>query len=103
MQSNDVSAFLAVISNDEALLNQVLGAEDLNGVVTIASEAGFSITTAELIKYHAEELLQLDDDALLEVYGGMSRRAKIGMVSGAAAVLGAGWGFTVAGIIIAIK
>ena len=70
MSEEQLSALLAKIKQDAGLQEKLKGAADLDAAVALAKEAGFDVTKADWLKYHARETLELSDEELENVSGG---------------------------------
>ena len=70
MSEEQLKAFLSKVQSDESLQNK-LKAEGAD-VVSIAKEAGFNITAAELMRYQAQAVGDLSDEELENAAGGIS-------------------------------
>ena len=75
MSEEQLSALLAKLNEDAGLREKLQGAADLNAAVALAKEAGFDVSKADLLKYQAQqtlelETLELSDEDLKEVVGG---------------------------------
>ena len=70
MSEEQLSALLAKLKDDEAFLEKLKGAADLDAAVAIAKEAGFDVSKADWLKYQAKETLELSDAQLEGVAGG---------------------------------
>jgi len=74
MSEDQLKAFLEAIKGDAALQERLKAAEDLDAVVAIAMEAGFTIGKAEVLKAQAmsQQTLELSEQELEAVAGGMA-------------------------------
>jgi predicted ribosomally synthesized peptide with nif11-like leader len=70
MSEEQFKVFLEAIKGDPALQERLKAAEDLDAVVAIAKEAGFTISKAIVLKAQAQEALELSDEELEAVAGG---------------------------------
>lgn len=70
MSEEQLSALLAKLKQDATLVEKLQGATDLDFAVAIAKEAGFDVTRGDLLKYQAQQSLQLSDEDLERVNGG---------------------------------
>ena len=71
MSEEQLSAFLAAVKEDPGLQEKLKGAADLDAAVAIAKEAGFNVSNAEWLRYQAKKTLDLEDEELEGVAGGM--------------------------------
>jgi predicted ribosomally synthesized peptide with nif11-like leader len=70
MSEEQLSALLAKLKEDTALLEKIKAAADIDGVVALAKEAGFEINRADWSKHEAIEILELSEQDLEAVVGG---------------------------------
>ena len=70
MPEEQITAFFAAVKADARLEEKLKGANDIDGAVTIANEAGFSVSKDAWLKYHADQTLELSDDEVAGVTGG---------------------------------
>ena len=70
MSEEQLAALLAMLKEDEGLLEKIKDAGDLDAAVAIAKDAGFDVSKADLIRYQARQTLELSDEELEEVSGG---------------------------------
>jgi len=71
MSEDQLSALLAKLKDDAGLQEKFKGAADLDAAVALAKEAGFDVSKADSLKYQATQTLELSDEELEEVSGGM--------------------------------
>ena len=71
MSEEQLSALLAKLKDDVGLQEKLKGAADLDAALAIAKEAGFDVSNADWLKYQAKQTLELSDEELEEVAGGM--------------------------------
>jgi predicted ribosomally synthesized peptide with nif11-like leader len=71
MSEEQLSAFLAKLKDDTGLQEKLKGAADLDAVAAIAKEAEFDISKAALLRYQAKKTLELTNEELEEVTGGI--------------------------------
>ena len=71
MSEEQLSALLAKLKDDAGLQENLNGAEDLDAAVALAKEAGFDVSKADLLKYQAKQTLELSDEELETVSGGL--------------------------------
>ena len=72
MSEEQLAALLAKLKDDEGLQEKLKGAADLDAVLEIAKEAGFDISKADWIRYQAKQTIELSDEELEEVAGGVN-------------------------------
>lgn len=70
MSEEQLSALLAKLKDDEALLEKFKCTTDLDTAVELAKTVGFDVSKADLFSYHAKQTLELSDQALEGVTGG---------------------------------
>ena len=73
MSEEQLSALLAKLKEDAGLQEKLKGAGDLDAAVALAKEAGFDVTKADWLKYHARQTLELSDEELEGVAGGANQ------------------------------
>jgi len=71
MSEEQLSALLAKLQEDAGLQQKLKGATDLDAAVAIAKEAGFDVSKADWLRYQAKQTLQLSDEELEGVAGGL--------------------------------
>jgi predicted ribosomally synthesized peptide with nif11-like leader len=71
MSAEQLSAFLEALQADAGLQEKLKGAVDLDAVVAIAKDSGFDISKAALLRYQAKQTLELTNEELEEVTGGI--------------------------------
>ena len=71
MSEEQLSAFLAALKADAGLQENLKDAGDLDAVVAIAQEAGFDVRKADWLRYQAKQTLELSDEELESVAGGL--------------------------------
>ena len=71
MSEEQLSAFLAKLKEDAGLQEKLQGAADLDAAVDLAKEAGFDVSKADWLKYQAKQILELSDEELEGVAGGL--------------------------------
>ena len=74
MSEEQLTALLAKLNEDAELREKLKGAADLDAAVEMAQEAGFDVTKADWLKHQAKETLELSDDELEGVAGGIRVR-----------------------------
>ena len=77
MSEEQLSALLAKLKDDAGLLEKLKGASDLDKAVAIAKEAGFDVSKADWLRYQANQTLELSDEELGEVAGGVGFDARL--------------------------
>ena len=70
MSQEQLSALLANLKEDAALMEKLQGAGDLDAAAAFAQEAGFDVSNADLLKYQENQTLSLSDQELEDVAGG---------------------------------
>jgi len=71
MSEEQFSAFLAKLQADAGLQEKFKGAADLDAAVVMAQEAGFDVSKADWLKHQAKQTLELSDEELEGVTGGL--------------------------------
>jgi predicted ribosomally synthesized peptide with nif11-like leader len=71
MSEEQLAALLAKLKDDAGLQEKVKSAADLDAVLAIAKDAGFDISKADWIRYQANQILELSDEELEGVSGGV--------------------------------
>ena len=71
MSEEQLSALLGKLNEDAGLREKLQGAADLDAAVALAKEAGFDVSKADWIKYQARQILELSDEELNAVAGGL--------------------------------
>ena len=71
MSEEQLAALLAKLKDDAGLQEKFKGAADLDAAVALAKEAGFDVNKADLLKYQAKQTLELSDEELEGVAGGL--------------------------------
>ena len=71
MSEEQLTALLAKLNDDAGLQEKLKGAADLDAAVAMAKEAGFDVSKADWLKYQAKQTLELSDDELEGVAGGL--------------------------------
>lgn len=72
MSEDQLTALLARLGQDAILREKISGAQDLDSFITIAMEHGYDINKADLVNFKDSELLELSDEELENVSGGIS-------------------------------
>ena len=72
MSEKQLAALLAKIKDDAGLQEKLKGAADLDAAVALAKEAGFDVSKADWLKYQAKQTLELSDEVLEGVAGGVN-------------------------------
>ena len=70
MSEEQLAALLAKLKDDAGLQEKLKGAADLDAAVALAKEAGFDVSKADLLKFQAEQTLELSDEELEGMSGG---------------------------------
>ena len=71
MSEEQLAALLAKLKDDAGLQEKLKGAADLDAVLAIAKEAGFDISKADWLRYQANQTIELSDEELERVAGGI--------------------------------
>jgi predicted ribosomally synthesized peptide with nif11-like leader len=71
MSEYQLSALLDKLKEDAGLQEKLKGAADLDAAVAIAKEAGFDVSKADWLRYQAQQTLELSDEELEGVAGGL--------------------------------
>ena len=71
MSEEQLAALLGKLKEDAGLQEKLKGAADLDAAVAIAKEAGFDVSKADWLKYQANQTLELSDEELERVSGGV--------------------------------
>jgi predicted ribosomally synthesized peptide with nif11-like leader len=72
MSEEQLSALLAKLKDDAGLQEKFKGAADLDAAVALAKEAGFDVSKAAWLRYQANQTLELSDEELESITGGLS-------------------------------
>ena len=78
MSEEQLAALLAKLKDDEGLQEKLKGAADLDAVLGIAKEAGFDVSKAEWLRYQAQQTVELSDEELEGVAGGIGNWEGVG-------------------------
>jgi predicted ribosomally synthesized peptide with nif11-like leader len=70
MSEDQLKAFLKAIQGDTLLQERLKAAADADAIITIAKEAGFALSEAEIRKAQAQQTLELSEEELEDVAGG---------------------------------
>ena len=71
MSEEQLAALLAKLKDDAGLQEKLKDAADLDAVLAIAKEAGFDISKAAWLRYQANQTLELSDEELEGISGGV--------------------------------
>ena len=71
MSEEQLTALLAKLKEDAGLQEKLKGAAVLDAAVALAKEAGFDVSKAYLLEYQAQQTLELSDEDLEKVAGGL--------------------------------
>jgi predicted ribosomally synthesized peptide with nif11-like leader len=71
MSEEQLTALLAKLEEDAGLQEKLKGAGDLDAAVALAKEAGFDVSKADWLKHQANQTLELSDEDLEVVSGGV--------------------------------
>ena len=72
MSEEQLAALLAKLKDDEGLQEKLKGAADLDAVLAIAKDAGFDVSKAAWLRYQAKQTIELSDEELEGVAGGIA-------------------------------
>ncbi|MFN6356379.1 MAG: Nif11-like leader peptide family natural product precursor [Cyanobacteriota bacterium] len=72
MSEQQLTALLAKLKDDAGLREKLQGAADLDAVLALVKDAGFDVSKAEWLKAQASKILELSDEELENVAGGLS-------------------------------
>ena len=72
MSEEQLAALIAKLKDDEGLQEKLKGASDLVAVLVIAKEAGFDVSKADWLRYQAKQTIELSDEELEGVAGGIA-------------------------------
>ena len=71
MSEEQLKACWEAVQADEDLQEKLQGAADLDAFLAIAKEAGFNISKADWLEYQDQQTLELSDEELEKVSGGV--------------------------------
>ncbi len=71
MSEEQLAALLAKLKDDTGLQEKLRTAADLDAVLAIAKDAGFDISKADWLRYQAKQIIELSDEELEGVAGGI--------------------------------
>jgi len=71
MSEEQLAALLVKLKDDEGLQEKLKDAPDLDAVLAIAKDAGFDISKADWLRYQAKQTIELSDEELEGVAGGL--------------------------------
>ncbi len=71
ISEEQLAALLAKLKDDAGLQEKLKGAADLDAVLAMAKDAGFEISKAAWLRYQANQTLELSDEELEGVSGGL--------------------------------
>ncbi len=71
MSEEQLAALLAKLKDDAGLQEKLKDAADLDSAVAIAKDAGFDISKAAWLRYQAQQTIELSDEELEAVAGGV--------------------------------
>ena len=72
MSEEQLAALLAKLKDDAGLQEKLRIAADLDAAVALAKEAGFDVSKADWLKYQAKQTIELSDEELEGVAGGVA-------------------------------
>ena len=70
MSEEQLAALLAKLKDDAELQEKLQGSADLDAAVTLVKEEGFDVSKADLLRYQANQTLELSDEEPEGVAGG---------------------------------
>ena len=70
MANEKLQTLFGKLKDDPGFREEFKGAADLDAALAIAKKAGFDISKADLLKYQAQQTLELSDEDLEMVAGG---------------------------------
>ena len=82
MSEEQLAALLAKLKDDEGLQEKLKGAADLDAFLAIAKDAGFDVSKAVWLKFQAQQTIELSDEELENVAGGMGQFGARGATNG---------------------
>ena len=71
MSEEQLAALIAKLKDDEGLQEKLKGAADLDAVLVIAKDAGFDVSKADWLRYQAQQTVELSDEELEGIAGGI--------------------------------
>jgi predicted ribosomally synthesized peptide with nif11-like leader len=71
MSEEQLTALLAKLKDDAGLQEKLKGAADLDAALAMAKDAGFDVSKAAWLRYQAQQTLELSDEELEGVAGGL--------------------------------
>ena len=72
MSAEQLSAFFEAVKADAGLEEKLKAAGDLDTAAAIAKEAGFDVSKADWLKAQASQILEMSDEELAGVAGGVA-------------------------------
>ena len=81
MSEEQLAALLAKLKEDAGLREKLQDAAGLDTAVAVAKEAGFDVSKADLLEYQAQQTLELSDEELEGVAGGVVRGVRMDLSS----------------------
>jgi len=80
MSEEQLAALLAKLKDDAGLQEKLKGAADLDVLLAIAKDAGFDISKVAWLRYQANQTLELSDEELEGVSGGVWSEFRCGLL-----------------------
>jgi len=71
MSEEQLAALLANLRDDARLQEKLKSAADLDAILAVAKDAGFDISKAAWLRYQANQTLELSDEELEGISGGV--------------------------------
>ena len=72
MSADQLSAFLAKLKDDAVLREKLLSSADFDAALTLVQDAGFEVTKADLLRFQANQVLNLSDEQLERMKGSIA-------------------------------
>jgi predicted ribosomally synthesized peptide with nif11-like leader len=72
MSTDQLSALVAKLKDDKNLREKLLSIADFDAALTLVQEAGFEVRKADLLRYQANQVLNLSDDQLERMKGSIA-------------------------------
>ena len=93
MSKEQVSEFFKKVTADDALKAKAktIDLQNVSAILAFAKEQGFDFSEADLTQWQEEQALELSDDALENVSGGVTVVATAATVGAAVATTGSAW------------
>jgi len=82
MSEEQLAALFAKLKDDSGLQEKLNGAADLDAAVALAKEAGFVVSKADWLRHQAKQALELSNEELEGVAGGIPGQSRPDEFSG---------------------